>query len=159
MFIIPMSISAKKKICPTCNKLDFMWTRRFGCKSCSIKAKLDKISEGNKSTWMEDAEKRLKNRPSKKKIRQMVRQVSSKRARQNQAYSVARKLFLKSNPNCAVFPHLPSTEIHHSAGRRGDMLLDTRFWFAVSRQGHTRIHENPEWAEEHGFLIKGRNSK
>ena len=88
-----------------------------------------------------------------------IKQVSSKRQQQNQSYLVMRKIFLDTNPNCVLYKDKPSTEIHHSAGRRGDMLLDTRYWFALCREAHMYIHANPEWAEDNGFLIKGRNSR
>jgi len=88
-----------------------------------------------------------------------IKQVSSKRQQQNQAYLVMRKIFLDTHPNCVMYTDKPSTEIHHSAGRRGDMLLDTRYWFALSREAHVYIHANPEWAEDKGYLVKGRNSK
>lgn len=137
-------IKKKKKPCKNPKnteegKLCYYFNREFGCADCTNKYKSKK----------EEVRKRAK----------AIRRVSSKRTRQNQAYSVLRKMFLKQHPNCAVFPDRESAEVHHSYGRRGDMLLDTRFWFAVSREGHDKIHANPEWAEEKGFLIKGRNSK
>ena len=100
----------------------------------------------------------LKKKTPIKKAVQRIRQVSSKRQRQNQAYLIMRKMFLETHEMCAVFPNKEATEIHHSNGRRGEYLLDTRYWYAVSREGHLYIHNNPEWAEENGYLIKGRNS-
>lgn len=65
---------------------------------------------------------------------------------------------------CAVMPHLPATDVHHSAGRgihsyydewaqeRGIcLLLDERFWIPVSREGHIEIERRPEWAKRMGF--------
>jgi hypothetical protein len=98
------------------------------------------------------------NKTKLKKVTQKIKQFSSKRQRQNQAYLIMRKIFLETYEHCAVFPNLQATEIHHAYGRRGEMLLDTRYWFAVSREGHSHIHSNVEWAEENGYLIKGRNS-
>jgi hypothetical protein len=31
------------------------------------------------------------------------------------------------------------------------LLLDQRFWLAVSRKGHKAIEQNPEWAKKMGF--------
>ena len=94
-------------------------------------------------------------KPKVKKIRQKIKQVSSKRARENQAYNVMRKMFLEHHPNCAVFPELKATEIHHKQKRNGERLLDTTLWLAVSRKAHLYIHANPEESYSKGWLIKG----
>ena len=47
-------------------------------------------------------------------------------------------------------------EHHHPAGRRPSTML---FVVPVSPSGHRRIHQNPKWAEEHGLLWPGRNSR
>lgn len=80
-----------------------------------------------------------------------LKPVSSKRAKENREYSKRRRIFLAKHPRCAVFPKIPSTDVHHSAGREGALLLDESKWLAVSRQGHTFIHENPNTARELGF--------
>ena len=65
---------------------------------------------------------------------------------------------------CAVFPNLPATEIHHSAGRRGyidqyaydnkiSAFLDERYWLAVSNDGHIKIEADTIWAKDMGFSI------
>ena len=57
-----------------------------------------------------------------------------------------------------------ATDIHHKMGRIGyadewarqeniPLLLDVRFWLAVSRKGHQMIEENPEWAKENNYSI------
>ncbi len=46
-----------------------------------------------------------------------------------------------------------SVEIHHRKGRVGALLLDERWWFAISRQNHDRIHANPKEARERGWLL------
>jgi len=46
-----------------------------------------------------------------------------------------------------------ATEVHHMKGREGVMLLDTKYWLAVSREGHVKIELNPEWAKEMGFSV------
>lgn len=90
---------------------------------------------------------------------------SKKRIAEDAVYSVLRKDFLKENPRCAVFPSLKSTEIHHMRKRRGfadeharlnntPLYLDTRFFLAVSRIGHLKIENNPEWAYKMGYSIK-----
>lgn len=97
-------------------------------------------------------------------------------------YSAARKLFLSEHPICEVWiaEHgwtwvKPATyargsilenpaeilraigaptaiEVHHKNKRRGAMLLDQRFWLAVSRENHERIENNKTWGRANGFL-------
>lgn len=99
-----------------------------------------------------------------KKAYQKIKQVSSKRANQNKIYSVMRRQFLKGKtcefPDCSA-KHTEEEQltIHHKNSRRGEMLLDTRYWSALCLDHHRFITDNPKWAEENGFLIKGRNSK
>ena len=45
-----------------------------------------------------------------------------------------------------------SQAIHHRDKRRGERLLDERFWMAVSRAAHRRIEENKAWARACGYL-------
>lgn len=41
---------------------------------------------------------------------------------------------------------------HHIYGRLGALLCDTRYWLAVSAEGHRFIHDNEDMAREHGWL-------
>lgn len=47
-------------------------------------------------------------------------------------------------------------EVHHIRGRgyggRGPLLMDKRFWVAVSKQGHRWIHSHPTEARLYGWL-------
>ena len=129
----------KKKPCKDPNnteegKLCYYFTKLYGCNDCSAK---------------------YKPKTKVKKVRQKIKQVSSKRARMNQAYSVMRKLFLEQNPKCEVYPNLDATEIHHKMKRNGERLLDSTLWMAVSREGHLYIHANPKESYEKEWLIKG----
>ena len=44
------------------------------------------------------------------------------------------------------------TQVHHMRGRVGPLLIDRRFWLAVSAEGHTWIHANPQLACKQGWL-------
>ncbi len=48
--------------------------------------------------------------------------------------------------------------VHHSRGRghggRGPLLMDERFWIAMSTQGHRWVHDHPAWARERGFMCE-----
>jgi hypothetical protein len=65
-------------------------------------------------------------------------------------YNKLRKQFLKEHPICPVTGEM-ATDIHHKRGRLGKLLLDQKFWLAVSRKGHKAIEANPEWAKKMGF--------
>ena len=95
---------------------------------------------------------------------------SKKRAKQNREYSVKRKLFLQAHPYCQWWLEMrslpesralefgcpPSNDIHHRAGRIGKLLIEERYWMAVSRAGHLWIHQHPKESESLGFIIRLR---
>lgn len=64
------------------------------------------------------------------------------------------KLFLKRHPWCEVYPLLPSTQNHHERGRLKSLLLDERFWHAVSMAGHEWIGAHPDEARKRGLLCE-----
>ena len=61
-------------------------------------------------------------------------------------YMKLRNEFLAKHRRCAVFPALFATECHHSRGKLGSLLTDSRFFIPVSRLGHNKIDANREWA-------------
>lgn len=98
---------------------------------------------------------------STKSSRKPIAKFSSKRAKRNAAYLVARDLFLAKEENkfCPVIAKLENktvraTEVHHTNGREGERLNDQEYWLAVSREAHQWIHANPELAKEQGWLTK-----
>jgi hypothetical protein len=82
-----------------------------------------------------------------------IRPFSKKREKLNDEYNKEAKIFLKMNPRCAVYPELQSKEVHHKKGRTGKLLIDKRYWLAVSRKAHRKITDNPAWAIEHGYSL------
>jgi hypothetical protein len=42
--------------------------------------------------------------------------------------------------------------VHHRNRRHGSLLLLMSEWLAVCRLCHSRIHDNPAWAREMGYL-------
>lgn len=136
-------MNSKKKICKTCGESTYMFTRKYGCKPCSL--------QNNKKTKIN-------------KVRQKIKQVSSKRARQNQAYNILRNTFLKGKVCAFKGCNKAHTEdeqltVHHTYNRRGERLLDTRYWIPLCLDHHRFITDNPKFAEENGYVLKGRNSK
>lgn len=90
--------------------------------------------------------------PSPKKKRARINQISEKRKEQFKIYSVRRKLFLEANPICPITGE-KTVDIHHMRGRTGTLYLDENYWLAVSRDGHEKIENNPEWAKENGYSL------
>jgi hypothetical protein len=113
--------------------------------------------------------------------RSPLRKVSKKRQGESAIYSKLRKKYLAEHPYCEwwlaergltendiengrvqwnngftikwITPP-PSAEIHHKRGRFGSRLNDTRYWMAVSSEGHAWIHKNTGEAYEKGYLIQ-----
>lgn len=87
-----------------------------------------------------------------------INTISEKRKTEIQQYTILRKEFLSDpkNQTCPITKQ-PTTDIHHMKGRIGSLFLDTRYWLAVSREGHRMIEENPEWAKEKGYSLNRLN--
>lgn len=83
-----------------------------------------------------------------------IPKVSKKRQVENAKYSVLRIEFL-GKPENQICPITgwPTTDIHHKKGRIGELFLDTRYWVALSREGHQHVEDNPEWAKENGYSL------
>jgi hypothetical protein len=98
-----------------------------------------------------------------------MRTASPRRAAQLRQYTELRMQFLALFPVCQVELNearlagrstkglQKSTEIHHVRGPHGEMLNDDRYWLAVCRKSHERIHRNPKWARKRGYIQPSRN--
>ena len=87
-----------------------------------------------------------------KKTGARLKPVSDKRKVLNKEYSEARKeYFEKVQGNCEACG-AQATDIHHKS-KRGKNLSSQQTFMAVCRNCHTRIHDNPAWARELGYLI------
>lgn len=103
----------------------------------------------------EDCKKQRKKPDLKlKSIHKPIKQVSDKRKVENAKYLVLRIEFLgrPENQKCPITGK-PTTDVHHMKGRIGSLLLDTRYWVALSRDGHKYVEENPEWAKAKGYSL------
>ncbi len=66
--------------------------------------------------------------------------------RQAAAYKIA-------NPTCSgPVCRQPTSDVHHTRGRSGSLLLDERFWRPVCRKCHDWIAAEPEAARAVGLL-------
>jgi hypothetical protein len=83
--------------------------------------------------------------------------MSSKMAKKKALYSIARVKFLETNSTCQLrIPgkcSLKATEVHHTAGRVEELLLDTRYWKSGCRGCHDYVELHPEIAKEMGLSI------
>ena len=94
-----------------------------------------------------------KKNPKQKKDYKIPK-VSQKMKVRNLQYQVLRIEFLgkKENQICPI-TKTKTTDIHHKKGRIGSLLLDTRYWVALSREGHKYVEEHPDWAKENGYSL------
>lgn len=129
-----------KKLCDGCGVPQFIWKNEGGKRFC-------------KQCWSAHSSKVSKPTVPQKPIPPR----SPKRILEDAEYSAKRKLFLVKHPMCEA--HLAgictqyATDVHHMAGRLGDLLLDIRYWKAVCRACHTWIELHPIEAKEAGLSI------
>lgn len=86
-----------------------------------------------------------------KQFKKLNRVKAEKRSRKRE-YTKLKKEFLETAGRCPVFPQFQANDLHHLRGRRHSLLIDRRFWLAVSRAGHNWIHQHPSEARKRGFL-------
>lgn len=119
------------------------------CREC-----LHDLAKSEKQAAKKEAKEKatlLKAKEMDKQPRASVKKVSDKRKEQNKEYSELREQFLLGRW-CAYHgnPCIPTT-VHHSKGRIGDLLTDTRYFVALCMEAHQYIESHPNWAKEHGF--------
>jgi hypothetical protein len=83
--------------------------------------------------------------------RKRINPVSARRKRANAIYVKLKRVWLANHTTCEVTGE-PATEVHHRRGRVGTLLIDTRFWMAVSRVVHGLIHRQPATARSEGWI-------
>jgi 5-methylcytosine-specific restriction endonuclease McrA len=80
-----------------------------------------------------------------------LKQVSDKRKHLNKEYASVRREYFEKHPRCEICENQAS-DIHHKK-KRGKNLSNIDSFMAVCRLCHNRIHDNPAWAKEMGYLI------
>jgi hypothetical protein len=142
-------MKVKLKPCDGCGKPSVIWKNHKGqryCKEC-WKLELPKLEGGkHKPTLLQ------KPLPSR----------SPKRKKEEAQYLKLRLDFLNKHPMCQA--HLQgcktyATEVHHKAGRTGDLFLDPKYWLSTCRPCHAWIENHPEEAKELGFSITRSNEQ
>jgi len=137
-------MKVKLKMCSGCNKPSVIWKnvgREKFCKDCY----------GRSITGVA---KKSKNKPTTTK---RIPTFSSKRAKKNALYSISRKKFLEDHPICQMKIDtrctIKSTEVHHTAGRIEELLLDMRYWKAGCHNCHSWVETHPDEAKALGLSI------
>jgi len=111
-------------------------------------------------------DKKERTKLKKQKFTPPIKRLSGKRKTMEAKYQKKRIDFLAlpENKLCPVTCG-KTTDVHHKMGREGyaddwardnnvPLLLDDRFWLAVSRAGHNKIEGNPSWAYMMGYSLK-----
>jgi hypothetical protein len=141
-----MSIRPKKKPCDGCGESRVIWKNDGGKRYCQ-KCWSTHLA---KKTVVVNQRKALPPR-------------SPKRIKDDAEYSKKRKVFLLANPMCQA--HLQgictqhSTDVHHKAGRTGDLYLDEQYWLAACRSCHMWIENNPKEARDLRLSISRLTNK
>lgn len=82
-----------------------------------------------------------------------MRFATKKRAKDNKAYTIQRRIYLSHHPKC-WWCSAPATDIHHKLGRVGKMLNDETHWAALCRGCHDKAHKDRVWAVLVGLMPK-----
>lgn len=101
------------------------------------------------------AKHQLKRTPIKSKPTK-INPVSKKMAKTKTIYGHLRKSFLEEHPYCqARIPGctIEAVDVHHKAGRTGQLLINTDNFLAVCRSCHEYIEGHPKEAKERGFSL------
>lgn len=138
----------KKKLCDGCGFDKPIWKNHEGKKYCKYCWSKQTVTTGV-----------AKKKTVKKQYKIPSR--SPKRAKQEREYGKLRKKFLEQNPICQMkLPNIcthQATDVHHTAGRIGDLLTDVRYWKGGCRACHTWVELHPKEAKEMGLSINRLN--
>ena len=77
------------------------------------------------------------------KNKKPTNKVSDSMRKKLSTYSKIKKSYMEVYPNCERCDK-PATEIHHKAGRIGNLLTDINHFMSTCRDCHNYIHENPK---------------
>lgn len=77
--------------------------------------------------------------------------MSEKMKVKSKEYSSLRLEYLFDHIDCEICNFLSATQIHHKE-LRGKNHNNVETFLAVCNHCHQRIHENPKWARENGYL-------
>ncbi len=85
------------------------------------------------------------------KPRTRIRPVSARAAKARRAYLAKRGVWIQGR-RCCNCVGTAATEVHHTRGRLGGLLMDDAYWLPVCSGCHNWIHNNQDQARERGLL-------
>lgn len=133
-----MTFQPKIKKCPGCGNDRVLWSKKYGCQSCTAKSKPAKLQK----------HAQFKRSPIKRE--------SAKRGVENREYTRRRGAYMEDHPVCeAQKPGCThnSSELHHKAGRIGRLLINIKYFMACCNNCHSHIHAHPEESYKVGHLL------
>lgn len=134
-------MTRKLKRCSGCGKDSYLWKSNPPlCKACAMRSKARN----------DDSDKKVSVPQKKKKVPKRIAPVSEKQKERLSEYRKVRDKYLRDNPKCKCCGGSP-VELHHGAGRQGNLLTDVRYFVALCRSCHLIAEGSPEWAKESGF--------
>lgn len=89
--------------------------------------------------------------------RKPIKPVSDKQTKRLAEYRVVRDKYMKEHPICEARLQgcrTLSTDLHHGAGRNGELLTNLKYFKALCRNCHNWVHENDLEAQELGLSFK-----
>lgn len=89
-------------------------------------------------------------RPPKRKKR--INPISPKKKEINALYAKRKRLYLKLHPICEACHKAKATDLHHSRGRSGQLLVLAQYFQALCSTCHRWVHDNPKEAQAKGLL-------
>lgn len=91
------------------------------------------------------------------KVTPKISPISDKQKVRLARYRVARDEYMRQHGVCQAqldrICTYKATDLHHRAGRVGELLWDTRYFLAVCRGCHQLIEREPAMAKEKGFSL------
>lgn len=138
-------IQAKPKECSNCKKITVLWRSNPKlCKDCAM-------SLGKRAN-LKPSEQRSPSEPIVSKVK--IKSVSQGRLLALKEYRVLRDAYMRDHkvcehPDC----NAPSTELHHSKGRIGELLTNPFYFKALCHSCHVWTEKNPILAKELGLSV------
>lgn len=88
-----------------------------------------------------------------------MRKISATGRRRIAVYMPAQREYLRAHPDCEIclargLQPNPATEVHHTRGRNGRLIADTRFFKASCFSCRMWPHDNPREARRLGVLAE-----
>lgn len=89
-----------------------------------------------------------------------IKKESEKKKEANKVYQKVRAEYMKFHPVCE-FPGCKekARDIHHKAGKIGELFTDANHFMALCREHHSLIELNPAWAKQQGYSISRHAKK